>query len=370
MATQLKEVSVKGGVDDVDRSYLPFRQKRYRVAQWGTGNVGSQSLKAIIQHPQYDLVGVKVYSDAKAGKDAGDLCGMPKTGIIATKDIEEIIAAKPDCVAYMADRAEEDVLVRLLESGINIATSRMEFNYRGAMDPAFRARIEAACQRGKTSVFASGSTPGWSTEIMPIALTAMMRRLDMITLTEFADMESRNSPEMLFDLLKFGKRLDEIDVGAPHATVVSTPPSISMTADAFNLTVDEVVCSHEYALTKDRVTIAAGTLEKDTIGAMRMIITGMRDGKPVIRRITTWFVTRDVEPAWDLRDTGWHYRIEGDTPLDVMIHIPATAEEYPLISPGLTAHPVVNGIPHVCEAAPGIRHLAELPPLIPNFGRD
>ena len=64
----------------------------------------------------------------------------------------------------------------------------------------------------------------------------------------------------------------------------------------------------------------------------------------------------------------WRYQVEGDTPLDVSIKIPVSDEEYPKVSPGLTAHPVVNAIPYVCEAAPGIRHTYELPPIIAFFG--
>src|SRR5262249_47922767 len=49
----------------------PMARKRYRVAQWGTGHTGLRSLQTVLDHPQYDLVGLRVYSDAKIGRDAG-----------------------------------------------------------------------------------------------------------------------------------------------------------------------------------------------------------------------------------------------------------------------------------------------------------
>jgi hypothetical protein len=58
--------------------------KRYRVAQWGTGHSGMPALRALIEHPTFEFVGVRVYSEAKAGRDAGDLCGLGPTGILAT----------------------------------------------------------------------------------------------------------------------------------------------------------------------------------------------------------------------------------------------------------------------------------------------
>src|SRR3984957_18328615 len=66
----------------------------YRVVQWATGNIGLRSLRAVIDHPELELVGLYVYSDAKAGRDAGELCGTRSTGVRATQDIEEIIALR------------------------------------------------------------------------------------------------------------------------------------------------------------------------------------------------------------------------------------------------------------------------------------
>ena len=48
----------------------------YRVVQWATGNIGTRSLRTAIEHPQLDLVGVYVHSPDKAGRDAGELCGL------------------------------------------------------------------------------------------------------------------------------------------------------------------------------------------------------------------------------------------------------------------------------------------------------
>ncbi len=343
-----------------------MEQRRYRVAQWGTGNVGLHALRAIIEHPRFDLVGCRVYSDAKAGKDAGELCGLPPTGIIATQDLAAIIAAKPDCVVYMADKAEIDVLCQLLEAGINIATPRMEFNYRETLAPETRRLIEGACARGGSSIYGSGSTPGWFTEVMPLALSALQRRYDCITLTDYADMASRNSPDMLFKVLPFGSAPDAVEAGG-QGTSTSSPPTISMVAAALGLPLDEVRTTREFALARETFTIPAGTVQQGTIAAMRMSIEGIRGGKTVIRRNSIWYLTRDIEPAWDLRDTGLHYRVEGDLPLDVMITIPVSAEDYPKVSPGLTANPVINAVPYVVDAAPGILQTDELPLIAGKF---
>ena len=104
-------------------------RKRYRVAQWGTGHP-MRSLQTVLDHPQYDLVGLRVYSDAKVGRDAGEIAGLDEnTGVIATRNIEDILAARPDCVIYMPmlDHTSIDDMCRLLECGINIVTTSTEF---------------------------------------------------------------------------------------------------------------------------------------------------------------------------------------------------------------------------------------------------
>jgi 4-hydroxy-tetrahydrodipicolinate reductase len=61
-------------------------------------------------------------------------------------------------------------------------------------------------------------------------------------------------------------------------------------------------------------------------------------------------------------------RTEGDTPIEVNITFPVTPEEYPLFTPGLTAHRAVNAVPIVCKAAPGIRTTVDMAQVIPQFG--
>jgi hypothetical protein len=342
--------------------------RKYRIAQWGTGNVGLCALRAVIEHPQMELVALRVFSQTKQGRDAGELCGIAPNGILATRDLDATIAARPDCVIYLPNHSELDDMCRLLEAGINITTACIGFNHRDSIEPAARARLEAACALGRSSLYATGSSPGWSTEIMPLALLAMQRRLNCLTISDYADSSSRNSPEMIFKLLGFGADPAKVDPNRPVGTATSTPPTFRALADAIGLSLDEIKTSVEYAVTRKRETIAAGTLQAGTIGAMRMGIIGLRHGKAVLRRFSTWYVARDLDPQWELRDSGWRMQVDGDTSLDVSVAFTVSPENYARYSPGLTAHPVINATPYVCDAAPGILQTAELPMIVPYLG--
>lgn len=347
--------------------------KRYRVAQWATGNVGLRALQRLIEHPHYDLVGLWVHSDAKVGQDAGALCGLPDTGVKATNQTADIIAAKPDCVLYMPHMLDADDLCALLASGANVVTTLTEFQNPAMVEPSLKARVEAACAAGKSSLHGTGSSPGFITEALPIVLLSLQRRLDCLSIFEFADCSSRNSPEMLFGIMGFGAQPGQgTNEAVLHHLKGSFGPTLSLVADAVGLSFDKITATSGQGVARKDVHIAAGLVPAGTVAATRTIITGERAGKPLMRFAATWYVSPDVETSdgedWNFRESGWRVLLQGDCPLDIGITYPVAPENYAAMTPGLTAHRPVNAIPAVCAAAPGIRSTVELPQIITWLG--
>jgi 4-hydroxy-tetrahydrodipicolinate reductase len=336
----------------------------YRVVQWATGNIGTRSLRGLIEHPSMDLAGLYVYSPEKAGRDAGDLCGLAATGINATLDIEAILALAADCVLYMPRLCDVDDVCRLLESGANIVTTRGEFHHPASMDPSVRERIEAACQRGGTSIHSTGSSPGFISEAVPLVLASIQRQLDSMVIEEFADLSQRNSPELLFDLMGFGADPANFDQGRWAHGAQSFGPSLRLVAEALGLPLDEVQASGAVALARQTVEIAAGTVEAGTVAGQQMRVDGMRHGVPLLSFVATWYCTADLEPRWDLGATGWRVTVAGDAPLAVDIRLDIPLDDMAQWTPGYTANRAVNAVPVVCAAAPGIRTSVDLPQII------
>jgi 4-hydroxy-tetrahydrodipicolinate reductase len=343
-------------------------EKPLRVVQWATGTVGACAMRGVISHPQLELVGVRVYSEAKAGKDAGELCGLPPTGVVATRDVDAILALKPDCVLYMPESTDLDDVCRVLESGANIVSTRADFFNPKTMEPAVRERIEAACRKGGTSIHSTGSSPGFITEALPIVLTSLARRLDLLMIDEFANCIDGCSEEMLTNIMGFGES-PEVFARREHPERDAVfGHSLSVLADALGLPIERFEVTSEFAVTRQPTRLHKTTIAAGSVGAQRHVVTGLHKGKPLLRFRSNWFVTTELEPAWDLRPDGWRVTVEGDTPLDISIGFPIPVEQRQVVLPGLTAHRPVNAVPYVCAARPGIVTTADLPQVVARLG--
>ncbi|MFG2365027.1 dihydrodipicolinate reductase [Streptomyces mirabilis] len=339
-----------------------------RVVQWASGNIGSRALRAVLEHPDLTLAGLYAHTPDKAGRDAGELCGLGPTGVIATHDIDEIVALGADCVLYMPRACDMDEVCRLLASGANVVTTRGEFHRAASLDPAVRERVEAACESGKSSIHSTGSSPGFITEALPLALSSIQRRLDGLTIEEFADLSRRDSPGLLFDVMGFGKPPAEYDERRLSVVRDSFGPSLHLVADTLSIPLDSVEAEGEVATAPRPVHIAAGTLRPGTVAAQRITVSGLRGGRPLLRFRATWYCTTDLDRAWDVRATGWHVTVDGDAPLDIDLRFPVPLDRMAAMSPSYTANRAVNAVPVLCEASPGIRTTADLPHIVARLG--
>jgi 2,4-diaminopentanoate dehydrogenase len=338
-----------------------------RVVQWATGNIGTYALRGVIEHPDYELAGLYVHSDAKEGRDAGELCGLGPVGVAATRDIDSIVALGADCVLYMPAACDFDEVCRLLASGANVVTTRGEFHRAESLEAAVRTQVEDACKQGGTSIHSTGSSPGFISEALPLTLASIQRRLDRLTIDEFADMSKRDSPDLLFNVMGFGKSPDRFDQRRWRHGAISFGPSLSLIADAFSVPLDSVESSGEVAVASRPIEIAAGTIEAGTVAAQRMVVTGMREGRPLLEFRANWYCSTELDPPWDLRATGWRLQVDGDAPMDIEIAFPIPWERMAETTPAYTANRAVNAVPMVCAAPPGIRSTLDLPHIVPTL---
>ena len=343
----------------------------YRVIQWGTGNVGTHSLRAIIERPDLDLVGLKVYGDHKAGRDAGELVGLPKTGVTASIDVDEILAIDADCVVYNAlgmtkgDVVEPvDDICLLLSHGYNVVSSAVERAiYPKALPPELRARLEQACAKGGSSFLGAGVNPGFTMDLWPVYMSRLSRRIDRINIVEVCDMRNYDSVENI-GFMGFGKTLDEIGdrnmriEGSDEVTPFYS--SVLMVSDALRFPLTAVRFENEYALATKRLRVAAGVIEPGTVAVVKMRYVAESGGRDVLVNEWVWRTTDAVKPEWGVGEY-WSMTVEGDPAMSCRIEASTHYDSKRIVSL-VVATNAVNSIPALCDATSGVKSALDLPP--------
>ncbi len=325
-----------------------------------------------------------MYDPAKHGVDAGDLCGESPTGVLATTDRDAVLKLEADCCIYMPratgrgqtragltqDELVEDV-VALLGSGTNIVTTVSDMFAGGVrLSEANRACVLEACERGGTSVWASGSDPGFITETLQLALLSVQRRVDLIEIEEFGDLSRRPSAHMVLEQMRFGKPLSEFDPERRKNHLFGEyQPPLSVLADIAGFAIDEWTAEGGVAAARQDMTIVAGEIKAGTAAAQRIVIHGRSGGVDRVRFTQYGFVAMDVEPDWGLQPTGWRIRIHGDAPFDLRMPFPVPLDDLASYVPAFNANGPVNAVPYVCAARPGILTTEDLPHILPRGPR-
>jgi 2,4-diaminopentanoate dehydrogenase len=335
----------------------------YRVIQWATGNVGQAAVRGIVAHPELELVGAWVHSPKKAGRDVGELCGLPPLGVEATNDIDAVLAMDADCVVYAPQMADTDMVIRLLAAGKNVVTPVGWFYASGLPR---RSEIEAACTQGSATLH--GIHPGGITERFPLMLSAMCTNIRHVLAEEFSDIRNYAAPFVVREIMQFGKP-PEVARNSPMAELLGAGfmQSIDMIADTLGFTLDPAKrTQHEVAVATRPIETPVGPIDTGTVAAQRFTWDGTVAGRPVITARTNWFMGEaDFDPPWRLGGERFEVHFEADPPLHVTfagLH-PERVGVGLDRNPGLlaTAMHCVNAIPYVCAAPPGIRSYLDLP---------
>lgn len=342
----------------------------HRVIQWATGNVGAAALPAIIRHPDLDLVGVIVHSVEKSGRDAGDLCGLPATGVTATNDVDAALALDADVVSYMAtgDLRPDDAvgdMCRILESGKNVvSTSVVSLVYPPTYDARLLGLLESACRKGGTSAFTNGIDPGFANELIPITLTGFSERVDAVRVQEILNYDTYDQGEVLFETMGFGQPLDaEPLLLLPGSLTLGWGGVVHMIAAALDVELDEIRETHERLPAPETFDVAAGTVEVGTTAALHFEVIGVVGGRDAIVVEHYTRLRDDLAPEWPEQPRGGGYVITVDGSPSFRCELTMAGEDGDHNTGGVlaTAMRVLNAIPAVCDADPGLLSPLDLP---------
>jgi hypothetical protein len=346
-------------------------QKRYRVVQWATGGMGRNCLRAIIDHPAMELVGVYVYGQEKAGRDAGDLARRAATGVKATNDVEQILALDADVVVHAArivpPYGSHDVeILKLLRSGKNVIT------INGYSDPlSWRnervAALQAACEAGRSTLMAAGLNPGFAAEQLAIVATGLCTAIDRLEVVECVSSVPVRDPTYVFEALGFGADPASIDPNrrdyGPAASLNGMyGETLAAVAAQLGMKLDRIETAHRaYPATQD-LHVAAGTIPKGRVSHFNWRWHGIVDGAHRLTMSIHWYM--ETAHLDDPHPPLWRVHIEGQPGVKIAVDLEKRAGDTTPTSPEqiAVAATVINAIPIVVTAPPGVMRRPAMTP--------
>jgi 4-hydroxy-tetrahydrodipicolinate reductase len=326
-----------------------------RVVHFGLGPIGAAVAKEIAARPGFKIVGGIDTDPAKVGRDLGDVVGLPRRlGVKVSGDPAATLKkARPHVVLLCTSSSMKQVMPQLLsvlKAKVPIVATTEELAYPSYTHVRLARQVHALAKKAKVAVLATGVNPGFVMDALPIAMTAVCQRVDRVTVHRIQDARHRRLPFQQkigagLTTEQFQKRVDEGSI--KH---VGFTESIAMIADSLGWTLDRITDHVEPKLAQ--VTVSSEFLAVDPGYVCGIVQEGIgyRKKEPAIRlRMEAYLGAPD---PYDLIE------IDGNPRLSVRIAGGGHGDV-------ATAAIVVNSIPKVLDAAPGLRTMRDMP--LPSF---
>ena len=348
--------------------------RTYRVVAWSTGNVGRHAIAGIDARPDLELVGLWVSNPDKVGKDAGELAGLGRRlGVIATNDVDELLALKPDVVVHtaMADNRLMEALAdmeHILRAGVNVVSSGPVFlQYPfGVVDDSMIDPVRTAAIDGGVSLFVNGVDPGFANDALPLVLTGVSERIDQVRVSEVLNYNTYNQPMVIFDIMGFGRPMDEVPlILQPGVLTTAWGSVVRQLAAGFDVELDSVDEWYERLPATETFEVDAGTIEKGTVGALHFEVRGIRNGKVVIVLEHVTRLHDALGPDWPQPAGHGCYRVQISGEPNYTLDLQLMGSDGDPNTAGLkaTAMRLVNAVPAVVEGPAGLLTALDLPPI-------
>lgn len=351
-----------------------------RVVHCGTGTIGEHGLRAVIGHPDLELVGLLAHTPEKLGRDAGELVGLAPAGVQASGDIDVLLALDADALSYFAPTmGREDEAVQqisaFLERGANVSTVALSgLVDPSSADPAVAATLERAAERGQASFFTTGIEPGFVTTQFPTTMLSICSDIESVLTTEYFNYGKYPDSRFICDIMGFGKPADYVGAmfvpGGPVSYDTLWGAAVVWLTRQLGAQVERLQLQRDVWITDEDFEMAAGTIHAGTVGAIRFQIQAIVNGEPLVVAEHVNFGHESAAPQWDrpqLGDNGvYRVIVRGKPDLDVQMvfdgrHAGALGGRL------ACANHIVNAIPAVCAARPGILSVVDLTPFTGRF---
>ena len=346
----------------------------HKIILWGTGFVGKMVVREILDHPDFELAAVLVNDPKKVGRDVGELIGEAPIGLVASDDVDAVLALPADAVAYYGPTAAHaakniENMGKALRAGKNVVSTAMTpLVYPKACPASMTEALEKACQEGGATCFTTGIDPGFANDLLPLTLMGLCGRVDRVRVQEILDYSTYSGD---YGPMALGEPMDtKALLEEPAVLIFAWGHTIYAIADALDVQLEKVDTVWEKWATPERIEFPHGVIEPGHCAAVRFEIRGFVDGEPRIVIEHCNRITHAAAPDWPrpriADDDAYRVIVEGSPNIVQETTFRGALDGDPnsggCLSTGMRA---LLAVPAVCEAEPGLISALDLP-LIPG----
>lgn len=346
--------------------------RKHKVIVWGLGNVGRCAIQMIMEKKSLELVGAVDVDPNKVGKDAGEIFGFGKAGVIVSDDADKVFAMDADVVmdylpnirdekgGITCDAPSAHEMCRALKAHKNVITT-LPFSFSRVVEPDLYKMIDQCARENGVTYLPYGLLPGAYASYIPMVLGGIMGHIDNIVVQSGEDDQHNTSGWV--PVFGYGKDPKEYpcewlkdDICSYYGTAVREM------GERLGFEFDEIKNTHEVFATPVDLhpTYTTEVVKKGTIYAHRFIMSGLVKGEEKVSLRYVHKICNDIVPDPPISNTvhieglpNIDMEMEGIMPLDMKVSFVTSAA------------PTINAIPCVVEAAPGWKQAMELRTIIP-----
>jgi 4-hydroxy-tetrahydrodipicolinate reductase len=330
---------------------IPAMAEAIKIAQFGIGPIGLESLKLAAAKPWARVVGAVDIDPAKLGRDLGELTGAHSLrGCAVHKTIEELSAkSKPDVVIHTAVSRLQDAMPQLeglARLGISVVSSCEELLFPQLKEPALARQLDATCRASGARVAATGVNPGFVMDVLPLCLTGVSREVRGVRVERVVNASTRRAPLQK----KIGSGLPPAEFErlfrenkAGHAGLRE---SAALICHCLGWPTTDITETGEAVVADHDIRTQFLEVKKGLTCGLHQHAEARFEGRAV--------VSLDLKMYLDARDPHDAIHIEGDPPLEALLQGGVAGDQ-------ATVAALLNTARRILRAEPGLRLLSELP---------
>jgi 4-hydroxy-tetrahydrodipicolinate reductase len=330
--------------------------KNIKVAQFGLGPIGLETLKLAATKPWAEIVGGIDIDPAKIGRDLGELTGVKALrGPVVYSSLEALVAhARPDIIFHTAVSKFKDAYKQIepmARQGIGVVSSCEELLFPQLREPKLAARLDRVCRRNGARVVGTGVNPGFVMDVLPVCMTGVSREVRAVHVQRVVNASTRREPLQRkigsgWPPAKFRRLFKEGKAG--HAGLKE---SLALIAHCLNWKVKDIVETGDAVVADHDIRTRFLEVKKGQTCGLHQYAEGKVNGKTCL--------TLDIKMYLDAKDPHDAIQIDGEPPLDVVINGGVAGDH-------ATVAALVNAAHNLLGAPAGLLLMTDLP--VPRMG--